>query len=306
MKKNMYCFYCDKIVNTKTTIKENTYIVHKTEIKINEEITICKNCGSELINDNLNNSLYEIYNEYLKLNGLSFEKLKEIRKSLNLSQDLFSTGLGWSKKTVIRYETAKSLPQTEYLSVYKKLSNNKNEFINILNNNKDKIDTKTYYDILNKVEVELNPKTINTFLYILDKNPLSKTQIMKNLFAVDFESFKERKTPITKLQYAHGPYGPVIDKKDAYLNLLIKQDILELIIDEEDKSLFKPKQKYDLNLFSKEEITIMNKVKKQLKEKNSKELSDWSHHFKGWINTKNGENISFKYAENFELYENWN
>ena len=49
----------------------------------------------------------------------------------------------------------------------------------------------------------------------------------------------------------------------------------------------------------------MDKVLLKLKGKSSKELSDWSHKFKGWIDTKDGEYISYSYSKDFELNENW-
>lgn len=175
----------------------------------------------------------------------------------------------------------------------------------LLKNNRDSIDNETYFKIFKLVSAEMDLKTINVFLYVLKNNFLTKTQIMKNLFSIDFESKKEANKTITSLKYAHGTYGPIIDNKDSYLSLLVKQDYLEFVNDEEDKILFKPIQECDLSLFTKEEIAIMDKVLLQLKGKEAKKLTDWSHKFKGWIDTKNGEIIDYKYAKYFELEKNW-
>lgn len=305
MEKNIYCFNCNKDVKPICTNQNNTYIVHKQEVIVEEQIFVCPFCKNELVNENLDDSLYKIYNEYLKLSGLSFEKLKEIRNFYNLSQELFAKALGWSKRTIIRYENAESLPQKQNLLIYKKIDNNKNEFLNILKSNRSSIDKDEYFKIYNFIKAELDLKTINVFLYILKKNFLTKTQIMKNLFSVDFQSVKEFNKPITSLKYAHGTYGPVIDNKDAYLHFLIKQNYLEFVNDEEDKILFKPIQECDLSLFTKEEIMIMDKVLSQLKGKEAKKLTDWSHLFSGWIETKDGELIDYSYAKDFELTKNW-
>lgn len=305
MNKKIYCFTCDKDVEPNSKQEKNTYIIHKREVVVEETVSTCPFCNNELINDNLNDSLYAIYNEYLKLHNLSFEKLKEIRNSYNLSQELFAQALGFSKRTIIRYENAESLPQNQYLAIYKKIDNNKNEFLNILKSNKVSMDKKVYYKIYNLVNDDINLKTINVFLYMLKDNYLTKTQIMKNLFSVDFESVKENDKPITSLRYAHGTYGPIIDNKDICLSYLIKQNYLEFVNDEEDKILFKPIQECDLSLFDENEIIIMEKVKKQLKGKGAKKLSDWSHFFKGWIETKDGEIIDYCYAKDFELTEKW-
>lgn len=305
MEKKLYCFNCNKDVKPKCTKEKNTYIVHKHEIVVEEEVFMCPYCENELIDENLDNSLYNIYNEYLKLQELSFEKLKEIRNSYNLSQELFAKALGWSKRTIVRYENAESLPQNQYLLIYKKISNNRNEFLNILKSNQSNIDNETYFKIYNSINAELDLKTINVFLYVLKNNFLTKTQIMKNLFSIDFQSMKENNKAITSLKYAHGTYGPIIDNKDAYLSFLIKQNYLEFVNDEEDKILFKPIYECDLSMFTNEEIAIMDKVLKQLKGKEAKKLTDWSHKFKGWVETKNGEIIDYGYAKDFELDKNW-
>ena len=58
-------------------------------------------------------------------------------------------------------------------------------------------------------------------------------------------------------------------------------------------------------LFTKEEIIIMDKVLNQLNNKSASQLTKWSHSFKGWNDTKDGEIINYSYAKNFELTDNW-
>ncbi len=305
MKKNLYCFNCNKDVEPVCKLQRNTYTVHKQQVKIKEKVFICPLCGNELFDENLDNSLYDIYNEYLKLYDLSFSQLKEIRESYHLSQELFAKSLGWSKRTIIRYENADSLPQTQNLLTYKKIKNNKSEFINILKDKRQSLGEDLYFKIFDTVNAELDIKTINVFLYALKDNFLTKTQIMKNLFSIDFQSFKECSKSITSFKYAHGTYGPIFDNKDAILNLLVRQNYLEMVNDEEDKILFKPIMEPDLVLFTKQELEIMDKVLSQLKGKKAKTLTEWSHKFKGWIETKDGELISYSYAKDFNLQNNW-
>lgn len=304
MENKIYCFNCNKEVTPRYTIQNNTYVVRHQKVHVEEQIFTCPICGNELINDNLDESLNKIYNAYLKLYSLSFEKLKEIRKSYHLSQELFAKALGWSKKTIIRYEHAESLPQKQYLSIYKQIENNKNAFVEILKSNKDSLKEKEYYKIYHLINAELDLKTINVFLYVLKNNPLTKTQIMKNFFAIDFEAVKETNHPVTSFKYAHGTYGPIIDNKDVYLQLLVHQNYLDFSIDEEDKTYFKTAQDCDLSLFTKEEIIIMDKVLSKLKNKSAAQLTEWSHLFKGWTDTKNGEIINYSYAKYFELTKN--
>lgn len=302
----MYCYNCDDYVDITKSKQKNTYLIHNKEIIIEEECYKCKRCSEELIDETLDASLNKIYDKYLETYNLNINKFKSIRTSLNLSQELFAKALGWSKKTITRYELGQSLPQREYITVYQKLQKNKDEIFCIIDQNKQNMSEADYYKIIKKVNTNMNLKTINVFLHLLDNNPLTQTQIMKYLFATDFENQKELNYPLTDLKYAHAPYGPIIDNRTKIINYLLNNNYIKLVLTDEDNIKFISSQKYDLNLFRKEEIEILEKVKKKLKGKNANELSEWSHNFNGWKNTKDGQIIEFKkYVNDFDLNKGW-
>ena len=72
MKKKLYCFNCNKNVEPICNLQNNNYIVHKQQVQIKEMVFTCPLCNNELFDENLNNSLYDIYNEYL----ISIKNLK--------------------------------------------------------------------------------------------------------------------------------------------------------------------------------------------------------------------------------------
>ena len=82
-----------------------------------------------------------------------------------------------------------------------------------------------YYKILSILPFSKEYKTVNTILYLLKNNKLCETSLMKHLFAVDFYNCKENKEAITNLKYAHLPYGPVVDSRNALYNFLIKNEL---------------------------------------------------------------------------------
>ena len=175
------------------------------------------------------------------------------------------------------------------------------EFLNILEERKERIDIKDYNNILSKVSLDIDLKTLNVFLYILKDNNLSITQIMKNLFAIDFYSYKETNDFITNLLYVHAPYGPIVNNRNYYIDILVKNGYINIIIDNNDNLLFKANKEYDINIFNAKEIEILNLVKRKLKNKTAKELTEWSHKFKGWIDTNDGKIIDYKYAKYLNL-----
>ena len=145
-------------------------------------------------------------------------------------------------------------------------------------------------------------KSINVILYILNKVKLNRTQLMKYLFAIDFLNYKLFNKSISEFKYAHATYGPIVNDQDALINLLIKQDYIKLESSFIDNSmLFVPLQKADLSNFSEQEINVLNKIINNFKGLSANELTDWSHAFIGWIKTKDGEIIDFKYAKELDI-----
>lgn len=297
----MYCFECDKDVMGEVRVEKTNHNIHGQNVVIDERVFTCPICGTEYDFDDYDVFVHDINVAYLNLFGLSFEKLKEIRESLNLSQELFAEALGWSKKTITRYENAESLPQKEYLDTYICLLNNKDNIYNILKNNKN-LSKEKYYKILDRINVDIDYKSINVILYILNKVILNRTQLMKYLFASDFLNYKLFNKAISNFKYAHAPFGPIVNNQDALLNLLIKQDYIKLASSVDDSAmLFAPLQDADLSCFNEDEINILNKIIDTFKGMSAKDLSDWSHKFIGWSKTKDGEIIDFKYASELEI-----
>lgn len=297
----MYCFECDKDVTGEVRVEKINHNIHGQNVVIDERVFTCPICGTEYDFDSYDVFVHDINVAYLNIFGLSFEKLKEIRESLNLSQELFAEALGWSKKTINRYENGKSLPQKEYLDTYISLLNNKSNIYSILKNNKN-LTKEKYYKILNRINVEIDFKSINVILYILNKVKLNRTQLMKYLFAIDFLNYKLFNKSISEFKYAHATYGPIVNDQDALINLLIKQDYIKLESSFIDNSmLFVPLQKADLSNFSEQEINVLNKIINNFKGLSANELTDWSHAFIGWIKTKDGEIIDFKYAKELDI-----
>ena len=264
MEKLEYCYECDKDVEPIIKEEKNKYTYRDKDFMVCEEVRYCPYCNSELVNDNLNDAMYNIYNSYLQLFDLSFKKIKEIRINLNLSQELFSKILGWSKKSVVRYENNDSIPQGEYLNTYMILNENPYYIVKLLERKKDNFSKEDYYRILNILPFKEIYKTINTILYMLKDNRLCETSLMKSLFAVDFYNYKECGTPITNLKYAHLPYGPVVDNRNDLYNLMLRNNYIKLEFTDISTN-FMVNIQYDEGIFTKEELKNLNFVKNKIK-----------------------------------------
>lgn len=300
MERLEYCYECNKDVKSNIKTEKNKYTYRGKEFLVVEEVHYCPKCGNILINDNFDNDMYKIYDCYLKLFDLSFEKIKEIRTNLNLSQEVFSKILGWSKKSIVRYENNDSVPQGEYLNTYMILNENPYYIVKLLERQKNNFTEEDYYKILSILPFSKVYKTVNTILYLLKNNKLCETSLMKHLFAIDFYNCKENKEAITNLKYAHLPYGPVVDNRNSLYNFLIKNDYIKIEINDMSTN-FTTDKDFDKKLFTKEELNSMKLIKDKFKGYSASELSDWSHSFKGYIDTKNGGIIDYKYAEYLDI-----
>ena len=325
----MYCYNCNLDVDAQAKKEKRSYSYREHHFSIMEEVFYCPNCGLELV-DNLDDDLARIYDGYLNLFGLSLSSFKKIRESLHLDCKRFAKALGWAYKSIYRYENGESIPEGEYLSVYIKLHKNKDYIlekaalekvcqsimkewgsIDILVNgaggNHPRATTNDeYYDILNRINLKFDIKSRNVILYILGKSPKHIINIVKTLFAIDFYSMKERGKAITKFKYVKMQYGPNIDKYVDLFNDMSSLDEIKIYdsleINGDLKNQYINNINFDKDLFTKEELELIDYVLMKTEGKSAKQLSDWSHYFKGWIDTDMGKEINMKkYAKYFDI-----
>ena len=299
------CYNCNKEVEYIEKLEKKSYAYRGNEYTIEDSIKVCPICGEEVclnMDDVENDTFFKtIYNKYLEQFNLNINSFREIRKKYNLSQEQFSKVLGWSKKTINRYENNQSIPQGEYLNLYKKLNSNNNELIKILNSRKDKLSLTEYKNILSKLQFKYSYKDCNMILSILKDNKLYLTQLMKYLFACDFLSYKKYDKPISSFKYAALPHGPVVNNYKELINYLIQNNYIKIEVLDEINYLIVSNYEIDEDLFDKQEIEILNEIKTKFKGKTSKNLSDWSHDFIGWKNTKTSSIINYEYAKKLNL-----
>lgn len=297
----MYCYDCNKEQQVITKKEQKEYEFRGKKYTIEEENHYCPECFNLLI-DNNDNFMEKIYDQYLNDYGLSVEKIKDIRKNYGLSQDLFAKVLSWSKKTVIRYENAQSVPQGEYLSMYCRLMKHPDDVFAILEQNKDKMAKEDYKQVVKAPYFRIY-KSIQMILYFIKDKSLYMTQIMKHLFACDMLFMKKYNTSISNFIYCALPHGPVIDQYKNFFEFLFYNDYTDFDFDEDiDKPKYIANITFDSDLFTKEELECMQYIKNVFKGKSSKQLSEWSHQFDAWSKTKIGDRIDLqKYIDNFKV-----
>lgn len=330
-KRKVYCEKCNEKVEY-LIINEVKEEYKNVKVNVEQNIGICSQCKERLYVDELEEvNLERLYTKYRELTGIVSPKdIIEFREKYNISQRELVAILDWGKMTINRYERG-SLPNQSHSDILKLVINNESYFREKVEDayKSGRITERTYTEILTSVGKELNttqefgietlikstlshnPSIYNGFRkfdlerlenligYIASRvNNLYKTSLNKYLWYIDFVNYKNNLQSITGLRYARFTYGPIIEGKNygliLYLDNKFEKEIKEINYNEIVK--IKSKNNYDLSLFSKDEIKVIDEVIELLKNKTVTKISDLSHEERAWIETKDNELISYEYA----------
>lgn len=323
--------------NSKIIKRKATYRIKGEPIEILETVRINLKDNEEIFDEELENkNLENIYNQYRKKHSLlTPNKIKETREKYGVSQRAFSRILGWGEVTIHRYETG-ALQDRSHNDALVLLENPDNMKI-LLENNKNKINSKDYIKIKSKLKkinkddidekLEKNitkkyfnealdeycgytqfnyEKLVNMILFFTSEiNRLFKTKLMKLLFYSDFVNFRNNTLSITGLKYIKNYYGPTPIKHELLLGELFEKYItyqIEYVKTSKDNveeyEFIKSLEKPTMGIFSQEEINSMKEVLNAFKHLTSEEITQCSHKEEAWTKSKNKEIISYEYAKN--------
>ncbi len=322
---------CDNCGSTDTYIKnhEHIYQIKGKEIKFNSDRRFCSKCNNLVYDEKLDNIAsekgIEIFN---KLYGVPKEEIIALRKKYNLSQELFSKVIGCAKKTLISYEKEMSIPNDSYLILIKSLIANPEIITNLVEANKVQFTDKEYNKINNKISIflannekqlllseEYSPteyngytklnkeKVYNMIIYFAD-NTILKTKLLKEMFYADFLFYKENCKSITGLEYCKLPFGPVPDGFETILLNEYQEGMIDykpVITSSKEYYEIAAKKKFNKDLFTKEELDVLAKIKKYFKDYNVKKIVDYSHKEKAYTDTNDCAKISYDYSFDINL-----
>ena len=315
----------------KTKIKDE--IIEYEEVYLlcpetNEEEN--KYANAELMDINLLNAR-DAYRKQKNL--LTSQEIKTIRKKYGITQLEMAQLLGLGEVTITRYETKQiqdeahnkimklidenALMALDYLEKNKENFKNKERYETIENNIK-RVILKETLNYLNKQEIEAkyvdySKETIENGNKILDINKIEtitnyiaqnypnlyKVKLMKLLWYIDCISYKEDNKSLTGLVYTHQKMGALPIAYDEILKLpSIK--VQEEIIEKEDYLMcyhISPNDNYRGKKLSSKEKNICDRVINKFKNFNTKDLVDYMHKEKAYVETNSNDVIDFSYAK---------
>ena len=261
-------------------------------------------------------------------------EIRDVRERYCLSQSSFARILNWSDKTIRRYENGSIqdkvhnsllmfLKEPENMRTYLRENeitlNEKelaklNDIVDRLISNGEKTSEKQSFKLMfsNEPTIENGFKVFDydklcaMVLFFANKsNNLLKTKLLKLINYSDMLFYKENGISISGNKYVHLPYGPVMQNHDLLFYAMEVDHIAHIDIDFNmgyEMHHVVPEQEYTEGVLSEDELDILNKVYEKFKNFGSADISDYSHKEKGYMETVQGEIISYSFAQEIDLY----
>jgi putative zinc finger/helix-turn-helix YgiT family protein len=333
VKMNSFCPNCEKITEQKLITKEVEMDIRGEMILVTLEYYHCEECGTDFEKPRMDYDPLDIaYREYRRRKGMiQPEEMKKFRKELGLTQKEMSEILGIGIATLNRYENGalqseahdqvirlmmeptnlkkilgekpELLSQETRQRIIKQLLTKEGECGGLLEEAVGKLGS--YTPDLNSgyLRFDVN-KLFHVMKFFCYKDRVYKTKLMKLLFYADFKHFQEYGVSITGGRYAHATHGPVPDHFETWL-VAISQwekrlDSEEQVSGEYVGEVYFSDQP-DLSLFSNSELAILAYVKHRFEQYSARQMREFSHEEKGYRETKDGELISYRYAEELRI-----
>ena len=330
---NAFCPNCEKETKQEFVDKVEEIDIRGEMIPIHMEYYHCEECGEDFEIPRLDyDPLDAAYREYRIRKGMAQpEEIKKFRKELGLTQKEMSEVFGIGIATLNRYENGalQSEAHDQAIRLIMQPANmlqileNKPELLSEVNTNRiiQQLQGKeqdcgdllqeaieqfgSYSPSLLSGYIRFNAnKLFQAIKFFCYKEQVSKTKLNKLLFYADFKHFKDNGVSISGARYAHAYYGPVPHKFNTWLTAISEWD--NQITSDEQPCGDLVGEVYtsgepDWSVFSTSELAALAFVKNKFQKYSASQIRDFSHQEKGYRTTKDGEIISYQYAQKLQI-----
>ena len=241
-------------------------------------------------------------------NTILGKRISVLRKLKGISQEDLSKSIGMSRTVVTQIELGnRKLSVIELKSITDTFS------ISI-----DKLLSETFSDsILDETPLNLGSKISeriavpefkvlkfkNILLYILEKcagkSNVGETLLYKLLYFSDFNYYELYEEHLSGAEYRKLPFGPVPQKLDALLYIMIKDNMLQRVKTNYhgfSQKRYLPLVKPDLSTFSAREKNVIDNVIDLYSDWSASAISEYSHKDMPWLASEDGEIIDYELA----------
>ncbi len=245
---------------------------------------LCDECGNEVyVAEVEDGNLKALYDSYRKEHGIiSLEKILAIPKKYGIGKRPLSLVLGWGEMTFSRYYDG-NMPTKQYSDTLRKVYNDPDYYLTLLENNKDKLTSPVAYT-----------KSKNTVSELLNEN--SKVESKLELI-IQYLLYKcEDITPLAlqkSLYYVQGFYyaftGQFLFDEDC--EAWVHGPVFRNVYAEYSSYRFDPIKKvdkFDESVFTTTEKLILDSIIKHFCCYSGKTLEKFTHQEKPWVEIRDG------------------
>lgn len=331
------CSYCGNIQEDRTKIvtMEETFPVKGEPTSILSTVRICEGCKEPLYDRELDSAnLSRAFDSYRSKHGIvSPANIKAIRETYGLTQRSLSNLLGMGEVTIHRYESG-SIPDDVHNQLLVMMQNPWN-MKKILTMRGDNLPASQKRKVVARLEqliraespdkilelastnvshkgpdiytgfLPFQPeKLLEMILFLTNKSGgVYKTKLNKLLWYTDFLHYRYFGVSVSGTPYIHLPYGPCADQYNFFLSHLLEEEMLrstEMFFENGSGEILSALEEVE-NTFPSSALEVMTAVCEYFGPMTSKEISLLSHDEEGYLNTKDGQSISYLYADNLKV-----
>ena len=316
--------------------ESRTMTFRKEEFQVLYNFYECEDSKEHFTTNELDEvNLQQLYHQYRAKHHLPFpEEIIELRETYNLPANKMAEILGFGINVYRNYESGEIPSQSNARLI--QLAQDPEEFLKLLKLSgvyegdelQEKIKKiealKAEKNALRNFSAEeylLGDKLADEFtgfrvpnlkkfvemvVFFTEKLQPYKTKMNKLLFYADFLSFKRTCYAISGARYIAIQKGPVPKNYGSLFDYAANRDDIDICYEEFPNGYvgehFTPNanRKFNPNLFSKDELDVLNIIAEKFIDANTNKIVDISHEEKAWLDNIKGFNgISYKYG--FEL-----
>jgi uncharacterized phage-associated protein len=211
------CEHCREILEYSVLSRDIQEEVDGVSVSYTEEYAVCNKCNNEVYVGEIHDKNLYNFNEAFKVSTgiISINEIEEIISKYNIGKKPLSMLLGWGENTVSRYISG-DFPTKKYSDVLKRILEDPNYMLRLLEENKSNITEVAY----NKCKNSIQPYTVSEQIsinelakYIINKHDITPKALQKILYFIQGFTMAFNKTLLfndAPQAWIHGPVYPVV------------------------------------------------------------------------------------------------
>lgn len=284
---------------------------------------VCDDTGQSFSTDALDTlNMNQVHNQYRAKHHIPFPtELHAIREQYGLSAAKMSEVLDLGANSFRNYENGEipSLANAKLI----RMAAEPSQFRQFVEEKEDKFSVNGYKKVMAHIQAMYTPdqleplvdyiwnhhaeanaftgfvkpnleKVAHFVLYFAQQVKPLKTKLNKLLFYADFQHFRQTGFAISGCSYRAIKLGPVPSHFSELFGLLEDQGYIQIehkVMEKGVGERFVPQQTFDANLFSEDELAVMDKVVDAFRETKTTEIVDLSHEEPAWLDNHEAKKL---------------